>query len=177
VPHTTIFTARLELAPITPAIVEAMMLGKRAEAEALVGATLPDAWPGRALVERAFAARLDHIRANPEIRLWGDRVMILREGPRRVVGSVVFHGAPDAEGAVEIAYGVEQESQGKGFGSEGTLASVEWAAGQPDVRVIRATTPSWHAPSKRILAKCGLAVVGQRFGDIMGDLLEYERRI
>jgi RimJ/RimL family protein N-acetyltransferase len=175
VPHVSLVTARLTLEPITLAVVEAMLAGRREDAEALVDARLPDAWPGRALIERAFCAKLEAIRENPEHRLWGDRVMITRDGARRVVGSVVFHGAPDASGAVEIAYGVEQDAQGRGLATEATRASVEWALAEPRVRAVRATTPPWHTASRRVLEKIGLSVVGTREHELLGDLLEYER--
>lgn len=176
VSHSTLLTARLELVPITVPLVEALLLNRRADAEAVVGASLPEAWPGRMLIEQAFSASLERIQEDPARRLWGDRVLIAREGPRRVIGSVVFHGAPDDEGTVEVAYGVEQQSQMKGYATEGTLASVEWALTQPRVRAVRATTPPWHMASRRVLEKCGLAVVGSRESDMLGELLEYERR-
>jgi ribosomal-protein-alanine N-acetyltransferase len=176
VPHATLLTERLELVPMTVQVAEAVILGRRDEAEALLGAPLPDAWPGRALIERAFAASLELIRENPEVRLWGDRVMIARHGLRRVIGSVVFHGAPDAEGLVEVAYGVEQDSQKQGYATEATRASVAWALADPRVRAVRATTPSWHTPSRRVLEKCGLTQIGTRESDMLGELLEYERK-
>ncbi len=161
---------------MTLAIVEAVMEGRREETERLVGARMPEAWPGRALVERAFSASVEHVRADPDRRLWGDRVMIARTGLRRVIGSVVFHGAPDEEGFVEVAYGVEQESQQQGYATEGTLASVEWALAHPGVRAVRATTPSWHTPSRRVLEKCGFRLAGVRESEAMlGELLEFER--
>lgn len=162
---------------MTVALVEAVMLGQRSRAEELIGATLPAAWPGRALVERAFSASLDHIRARPDVRLWGDRMMLSRTGARRVIGSVVFHGAPGEDGVVEIAYGVEQDSQQRGYATEGTLASVEWALSEPCVRVVRATTPTWHLSSRRVLEKCGFTLVGSHDSEAMlGELLEFERR-
>jgi RimJ/RimL family protein N-acetyltransferase len=174
--HSTILTTRLELVPITVPIVEAVMTGDRARAEELVGASLPEAWPGRALIERAFSASLDLIRARPDVRLWGDRVMLARTGPRRVIGSVVFHGAPDDDGVVEVAYGVEQESQLQGYATEGTRACVEWALTQPGVRFVRATTPSWHHSSRRVLEKCGFRLVGSHDSEAMlGELLDFER--
>lgn len=176
-PPATLLTARLELVPITLAIAEAVMLGQRARAEELVGAPLPDAWPGRALIERAFSASLDHLRALPEVRLWGDRVMIARTGARRVLGSVVFHGAPGEDGLVEVAYGVEQDSQQLGYATEGTGACVEWALAQPGVLAVRAATPTWHASSRRVLEKCGFTPIGSRESESMlGELLEFERR-
>jgi len=177
VPHTTLLTDRLELCPMTLAIVEAVMTGERVAAERLIGATLPEAWPGRALIERAFSASLEAIRADPERRLWGDRVMIARNGPRRVIGSVVFHGAPGEDGVVEVAYGVEQESQQQGYATEATRASVLWALAHAGVEMVRATTPSWHVPSRRVLEKCGFALVGTREEQSMvGELYEFERR-
>lgn len=175
-PHSPLATPRLSLLPITVPVVEAVLAGRREEVEALLDARLPSSWPGRALVERAFWASLDHIRDDPEVRLWGDRVMVTREAPFRIVGSVVFHGAPDAEGAVEVAYGVEEESQGRGYATEAVGASVAWALSHEVVRVVRAATPPWHLPSKRVLEKCGFEQVGVREGDVLGELLEYERR-
>ncbi len=172
----TLYTPRLELRPISVAMVEAMMEGRRADAEAAADARLPDAWPGSALVEQAFSASLERIRANPNVRLWGDRVMITREG-RRVVGSVVFHGAPDQEGIIELAYGVESGSQQRGYASEGTRACLDWALVQPGVRIVRATTPPWHSASRRVLEKLEMKVCGSSEHPLLGELLEYERRV
>lgn len=177
VPHTPLETTRLTLVPITVTIVEHVLAERRADVEALLGATMPGAWPGRALVERAFWASLERIRESPEVRLWGDRVMVTREPPHRIVGSVVFHGAPGDDGEVEVAYGVEEESQGRGYATEAVGASVAWALAHPRVRVVRATTPPWHIPSKRVLEKCGFSQVGVREGDMLGELLEFERRV
>jgi RimJ/RimL family protein N-acetyltransferase len=174
--HATLHTERLELVPMTLAIAEAFILDRPSEAEEHIGAPLPASWPGRTLVERAFSASLEAIRADPHQRLWGNRVMISRQGPRRVIGSVVFHGAPGEDGVVEVAYGVEQESQQQGYATEGTRVSVEWALTVPGVRVVTATTPSWHVPSRRVLEKCGFHLVGTHESESMiGELLEFER--
>lgn len=160
------------MVPITVAVVEAVLDGRRAETEALLGAKMPAAWPGRALVERAFLARVDAVRANPDYRLWGDRVAITRDDNPRVIGSVIFHGGPDSQGSVEIAYGVEEDSQRQGLGYEAVCASVAWAFAEPNVHVICASTFTWHSPSRRILEKIGFRVVGTR-DDILGEMLEY----
>ena len=173
--HSTLHTERLIMVPMTVAIVEAMLEGRRADAEAALDARLPDEWPGRALVERAFCADLRAIRENPDFRLWGDRVAITRHGARRVVASVVFHGGPDADGAVEVGYGVERDAQCKGYATEATRAAVDWALGQPGVHVVRACTPSWHLASRRVLERVGMSLVGSHDHDMLGELLEYER--
>lgn len=168
-----LFTPRLELVPVTVPLVEAVLKGDRARTEEILSASCPPAWPNRALIERAFYASIDAIKANPYERLWGDRVMITREGQRRVVGSVIFHGAPDDQGSVEVAYGVEEDSQRKGYATEATRASVFWALEQIEVKIVRAATPPWHIASQKVLERCGLKRCGERESPL-GDLWEYE---
>jgi RimJ/RimL family protein N-acetyltransferase len=140
---------------------------------------MPERWPNPQLVERAFAMSLDAIRANGASRLWGARVMIAGCGPgdeRRVVGSVVFRGEPDEDGIAEMAYGVDEASQGQGFATEAVAASLAWALGQPAVTAVQAATFAWHRPSLRVLEKVGMTRVGLREHDTMGEMLLYERR-
>jgi len=172
---TTLFTERLELAPVTVPLVEAVLLGDRARLEGILSASCPVAWPNRALIERAFYASIDAIKSDPVTRLWGDRVMITRQGPRRVVGSVVFHGAPSEAGEVEVAYGVEEDSQCQGYATEATRVSVDWALAHDGVTAVRAATPPWHFASQKVLERCGLVRVGERESPL-GELWEYERR-
>jgi len=174
---TLLRTARLDLVPMTVAMVEAVMLGRRDDAERLVAARMPARWPNHELVERAFTASLEAIRARPEIRLWGDRVLIARgpDAEARVVGSVVFHGRPD-DGIAEIAYGVEEASQSQGYATEAVLASVAWALEQQDVRAVQAATFAWHRPSLRVIEKVGMTRVGTREHETLGELLVFERR-
>jgi len=171
-------TPRLSLEPISLPLVEAVILGHRQAAERMLDADLPDTWPNRALVERAFCASLEAIRADPATRLWGDRLMVRRDdrGKRRVVGSVVFHGWPD-DGVAEVAYGVEDGSQGEGFATEATQASVEWALHEPGIVAVQATTVPWHTASLRVIAKLAMVPVGVRDHEILGELLVFERRL
>jgi RimJ/RimL family protein N-acetyltransferase len=171
-------TPRLELEPITLAVVEATFRGDRAEIERLVGAQMPEAWPGRRMIERAFSASLDDIRADPRTRLWGDRLMITRaDDPtalRVVVGSVIFHGMP-ADGEAEVGYGVEERWQRQGYASEGTRACVDWALAQPGIQRVTATTPPWHRASVRVLEKCGFVCMGTEAHEMLGEILRFER--
>jgi len=84
----SLFTARLELVSVSSDLVEAVLTSNRDRAEACIGAILPALWPGRALVERAFYASLEHILQNPDERLWGDRVMITRRAPSTPRGAL-----------------------------------------------------------------------------------------
>ncbi len=171
-------TTRLELVPITLPLVEAAMGDRCADVERIAGARFPGKWPGPALIERAFSASLERIRANPTVRLWGDRLMIVPTvtGDRHIVGSVVFHGAPDDDGVVEIAYGVEPSSQGQGYGAEATCAMVEWALAQPGVSAVTASTFPWHAASVKIIRRAGMVHAGWREHDLLGELEVFARR-
>ncbi|HXN32967.1 MAG TPA: GNAT family protein [Polyangiaceae bacterium] len=171
-------TPRLRLVPLTLGIVEAVIGGRRDDAESLVGARMPERWPNRELVERAFSASLDAIRDNPAVSLWGDRVLIARGGERdaRVLGSVIFHGKPADDGIAEIAYGVEEASQGQGYATEAVAACVAWALAQSDVRAVQAATFGWHRASLRVIEKVGMRKVGLRDHETMGQLLVFERR-
>jgi ribosomal-protein-alanine N-acetyltransferase len=174
---TLLRTARLDLVPMTLPMVEAVMLGHKEDAERAIDAHMPPRWPNRELVERAFSASLEAIRAQPAVRLWGNRVLVARapDGERRVVGSVVFHGRPD-DGIAEIAYGVEEASQGQGYATEAVTASVAWALEEDGVVAVQAATFDWHVPSLRVIRKVGMTRVGTRDHDTMGELAVFERR-
>ncbi len=170
-------TPRLTLEPITLPLVEATFRSDRAAIEDLLNAEVPEAWPGRALIERAFSASLERIRSDPAKRLWGDRLMIAKgeRGERLVVGSVIFHGRPD-DGIAEVGYGVEERWQCKGYASEATRACVDWALAEAAVTCVTATTPPWHTASIRVLEKSGLTRVGIEEHDALGEVLRFERR-
>jgi RimJ/RimL family protein N-acetyltransferase len=171
----TLRTERMELVPISLPMVEAVFARDRARAEALADALLPDAWPGPALIERAFSADLDAIKEDPERRLWGDRLLVKREkGHRWVVGSVIFHGRPDDNGIAEVGYGVERDSQGQGLATEATRASVLWALRQPMCHTVQAVTFNWHVASLRVIQKIGMKQVGTREHELLGEMLVFE---
>jgi RimJ/RimL family protein N-acetyltransferase len=173
---TTLRTLRLELVPMTLAMVEAVMLGRRDDSENLARARMPERWPNPELIERAFPVALEELRADPATRLWGARVMVAPGPERRVVGSIVFHGRPGADGVAEIAYGVEEASQRRGYATEAVTACVEWALAEDGVRAVQATTFAWHQPSLRVIANVGMVRVGEREHETMGEMLVFERR-
>lgn len=168
-------TPRLELVPVTLDVVLAVVGKDKARAEALIDAAFPADWPNDDLIARAFPVALDAIRAAPDERLWGDTLLIAREGPRRVVGSVIFHGHP-ADGVAEVGYGVDAESRGQGLATEGARACVEWALAQPGLRAVQATTFAWHAASLGVIRNLGMRHVGARDHDTLGELMVFEKR-
>lgn len=181
-------TERLRLVSIDLAMIEGVMRRDRAAAEAALDEALraggvhcdacarfPDAWPNEELVARAFPFSLDTIRTDPATRLWGDSLILPREGPPRVIGSVVFKGRP-ADGIAEVAYGVEDNSRCQGLATEATQACVEWALAQEGIVAVQATTFPWHYASLGVIRKVGMQPCGTRDHDVFGELLIFEKR-
>src|SRR4051812_9382981 len=77
------------------------------------------------------------------------------------VGRCGFKAPPDAEGVVEIAYGVDPDQQGNGYATEAAAALAVFAFGDPRVRVVRAHTLPQSNASARVLTKCGFRRVGE----------------
>jgi [ribosomal protein S5]-alanine N-acetyltransferase len=170
----TLETERLVLVPVSLDLVEAVLADQWERVEHILSAKLPRPWPGRALIEQAFSATLDAIRARPRERLWGDRIILERKREPNVVGSVVFHGEPSAEGTLEIGYGVFSHMQGNGYAPEAVRAQAEWAFRFPEVARIHATTPPWHAASIRVLEKCGFTRKGNLEHEHLGEIAWFE---
>ncbi len=92
-----------------------------------------------------------------------------------VLGGCGFKGSPDAEGVVEIAYGVDPVWQGRGFATEATRALIAFAFGSGLVRLVRAHTKPGNAASERVLAKCGFARIGAVHDPEDGLVWRWER--
>lgn len=167
-------TERLRLVPVTLDAIEAVLDHDKARAEAVVGAAFPDAWPNDDLVALGFPFSREALRAAPDIRLWGDSLVLLKDEPR-VVGSVVFHGHP-SDGVAEVAYSIEEASRCKGFAAEAVRACVDWALEDPSIEAVQATTFPWHVASLGVIRRLGMRQVGVRDHDTLGELLVFERR-
>jgi len=167
-------TPRLRLVPVTLEAIEAVLDHDRPRAEAVVGACFPAQWPNDELVALGFPCSREALRAAPEIRLWGDSLVLLRDAPR-VIGSVVFHGMP-TDGIAEVAYSIEDGSRCQGYAAEAVGACVAWALEQSTVRAVQATTFPWHFASLGVIRRLGMDQVGTREHDTLGELLVFERR-
>ena len=169
-----LFTQRLRLIPITLEGIEAVLDHDKPRAEALMGARFPGSWPSDELIVSGFPYAREAIRSDPEVRLWGDSMVLLKDEPR-VVGSVVFHGHP-SDGVAEVGYSIEEGSRGMGYATEATRACVEWALEQAGIEAVQATTFEWHRASLGVIKKLGMKQVGVRDHDTLGELLVFERR-
>lgn len=167
-------TDRLRLVPITLDAIIAVLDHDKPRAEEIVGASFPASWPSDELLVSGFPYSRDAIRANPEVRLWGDSLVLLKDEPR-VIGSVVFHGHP-SDGVAEVGYAIEMSYRANGYATEATRACVEWALAQPGIGAVQATTFEWHVASLGVIRGVGMTQVAARDHDTLGSLLVFERR-
>ena len=75
------------------------------------------------------------------------------------IGDLSFKGL-NADGSVEIGYGISEINQGNGYATEAVNAAVTWALKQPGVFRVEAETEPDNRASQRVLEKCGFIPSG-----------------
>ena len=93
------------------------------------------------------------VEAEPMLEHWM-RLFVLKDSGL-VIGEAGFKGLPDAEGAVEIGYGIAQSHRGRGLATEAVLAMCEWAFHQSGVRAIKAECLAENSGSIGVLGRSG----------------------
>ena len=112
----------------------------------------------------AYLEMLDGCKQNPEQRIWyAVWDMLLNDQKSKSVGDLSFKGL-NANGMVEIGYGIKKEYEGQGYMTEAVAAMVGWAGEQIGVNYIEAETEPDNKASQRVLEKNGFHLNG-----IMGD--------
>lgn len=123
----------------------------------------------RSQVSPQWVARLRQTEPSP----WTHGFTILERRTNADVGSCAFKGPPDADGMVEIAYGIAPEYRGRGYAKEAARGLVEYAR-HAGVRVVRAHTLPENAASIRVLASCGFARIGEVIDPEDGLVVRWE---
>ena len=101
---------------------------------------------------------------------------MVRRDNEVIVGQCGFKGPPTPDGVVEIAYGVEPESQGNGYATEAAQALVGYAFQNEDVLLVRAHTLPEANASTRVLANCGFRRVGEVVDPDDGPVWRWEKQ-
>jgi [ribosomal protein S5]-alanine N-acetyltransferase len=112
----------------------------------------------KAQLSADWLARL-HASTSPDPWVHGFSLVHLVSGA--TVGQCGFKGPPDADGMIEIAYGVNSDQEGKGYATEAARALVAYAFSFDQINLVRAHTLPQSNASTRILAKCGFQYVGE----------------
>lgn len=91
----------------------------------------------------------------PESYLWRSFWLLIRKSDRTVVGAADFKDVPNAEGEVEIGYGLGSEFEHCGYMTEAVRSMCAWALAQPGVTHVTAETDLDGLASQRVLLRCG----------------------
>ncbi|MEP7378918.1 MAG: GNAT family N-acetyltransferase [Chloroflexota bacterium] len=166
-----IATPHLQLVSMSMPFMEALAAKDLATASTDIGASVP-IWVADEL-ENFLKYRLGQLRVDPTIRVWLGRAMVLTEGDgsRRVVGSIGFHGPPDAQGRLEVGYSVDPPFRRRGYASESVRALFDWAFREHGITRFVASVSPHNEASLNLTAAYGFHKVGEQMDDIDG--LEY----
>src|SRR5439155_10901664 len=93
-----------------------------------------------------------------------------------LIGFCSYKGPPDAEHAVEIAYGIAPSYRCRGFAGEAAAALVVHAFATGRVRIVRAHTLPEPNASTHVLTRCGFANVGEVIDPEDGLVWRWEKR-
>jgi RimJ/RimL family protein N-acetyltransferase len=166
---------RLDLVSLSPAVMRALLEGRRDEAEAELGLRLPDGFPGDDL-EGLFRLRLGQLEADPGSRRWLVRALVLRE-EGAIVGHAGFHGPPGSfgldPGKAELGYTVFPPFRGRGYATEAAVALMDWALGEGVSQFVASVGP-WNGPSLAIVRKLGFVQTGEQWDEEDGLELLFE---
>jgi len=169
---TPIHTERLELVPLTPEAIDALLRQDEPRLRAITGARFPPPLRPPPLMEGVLPLVRDRLRARPAEQAWGTWLVVSRD-VHQAVGALGFGGPPDAEGDVLLGYATYPESDGKGYATEATRGLVEWALRQPEVRRVCCSIPADNGAARRVAEKVGMRIVGTVWEEDLDDTLLY----
>ena len=124
----------------------------------------------RAEVSAEWVARMRNTPPSP----WTHGFAIVERESGATVGACAYKGPPDADGVVEIAYGVEPAYRRRGYAKEAAAALVDYAT-EAGVRLVRAHTRPDNDASVRVLESCGFDWLGEVMDPEDGLVWRWER--
>jgi RimJ/RimL family protein N-acetyltransferase len=94
-----------------------------------------------------------------------------------VVGLCSYKQAPNANGEVEIGYGVAARCRNRGHATSAVAAMLDFARRDPAVRAVTASTAVANIASRRALERNGFAQTGTGNDPDDGDLIFWRREL
>jgi ribosomal-protein-alanine N-acetyltransferase len=167
--------AVIELRPLTPAFLEAVLAERRDDAAAILGVELPSEFP-RDGERRFLALRLRQMREDARFEDWSPFAVVL-EG--RMIGHAGYHGPPGVNtkqnpDAVEIGYTIEPEYRRRGYATAAASELIRRAEERGIRHVIACSSPG-NEPSLAIIRGLGFTQTGEAMDEEDGLELVFER--
>jgi ribosomal-protein-alanine N-acetyltransferase len=82
-----------------------------------------------------------------------------------VVGAAGFHAAPDADGMVEVGYGIDPEFRRRGYARAALLLMIDRARSDPAAHVFRVTVSPDNTASLGLAAQLPFVEVGEQWDE------------
>jgi ribosomal-protein-alanine N-acetyltransferase len=120
---------------------------------------------------------LEELRVATSPDVWKHGFEIVHQADGLVIGGCGYKGPPDADGIVEIAYGIAPNFQSRGYATEAAMALIDFAATSGRVRIVRAHTLPEANASTRVLTKCGLKCLGEVSDPDDGIVWRWEKKV
>ena len=116
---------------------------------------------------RVWEIRAEQVVEDPASAAWITGIVW---DPERelAVGRAGFHGPPDADGIVEVAYSVDPAHRRKGYAKAMLRALLERADADPAVTAVRASIRPDNVGSKATIAGFGFKKIGEQWDPIDG---------
>lgn len=160
----TVSTVRLDLQPLAPPLVAALVSHNLDRARTLADFPIEDdTFEGD---EHVLGLRHAQLTADPTEEPWLYRVAVLRE-TGGVVGRIGFHAPPDSAGAVEIGYSVAPAYRRQGLATEMATGLIRWGAEQGAATCVASVRPD-NTASLAIIRRLGFERTGEQMDDIDG---------
>jgi RimJ/RimL family protein N-acetyltransferase len=143
---------------LSPAALTALIAGDLAAASAAAGHPL-----SRYLADERWLweVRLADVTADPAAGEWIARAAVADSG--EVIGHGGFHGPPDADGVVEVAYSVDPAHRRKGHAKAMLAALLARADADPRVTAVRASIRPDNVGSRATIAGFGFFKIGEQW--------------
>lgn len=106
------------------------------------------------------------LQANPDKVLYSTLWTIIDRDENIMIGDLCFKGAPNANGEIEIGYGIYKEFQNRGYMSEAIDGILDWCFSQAEVTTILAETDKDNISSHKTLIKNGFVQLSEAYGMI-----------
>lgn len=142
-----LYTGRLRLEPVTPALADAARGGQAVFADA-IGADAPAEWcqASLALVARSLALSTDAVPT---------RAIAIHRHEGAIIGDVRFEPSPRAAGEFEIGYGIARSRRRQGYATEAVGSVIDWLFEDAGAETILAGCDASNVASVHTLRRLG----------------------
>jgi RimJ/RimL family protein N-acetyltransferase len=151
-------TERLKLIPCDNAHFDTLLEDEKAFAD-LLGAEMAENW---LIFPESVSYAKKMLEKDALALKWGMRV-ILYKPENKIIGTGGFKGAADENGMVEIGYSIAPKYQNRGLATEAAKGMLDYSFSHDFVKVVEAHTLAEENASGKVLQKCGLTKIGEKF--------------